>query len=198
MTKLVESRKRGDEEAGQEEKGRQGRRWELGGPTCLHKRPFLLVCTIPFLWFSRLLLTDLRAGIHTVGALHLRRDACGPPLFASGIRIQPRSCPNLVPGCVGWKLDRERRLETFYSLPTCVGGLYRIERDGLNGWPKGEVYDGWLNEFVTEFEPEFASYAYLSSLGGRRMRRDEVRNRNLARFKMANAGYKLYTPPLGL
>lgn len=48
-TKLVESRKRGDEEAGQEEKGRQGRRWELGGPTCLHKRPFLLVCTIPFL-----------------------------------------------------------------------------------------------------------------------------------------------------
>lgn len=51
---------------------------------------FLFLLTSPPLSAA---LSDLRAR----GRASPPEDACGPPLFASGIRIRPRSCPNLVP-----------------------------------------------------------------------------------------------------
>lgn len=54
-------------------------------------RVYALTCLLVVVSFAR-----IRRG--RVSLDH--QDACGPPLFASGIRIRSRSCPNVVPRCV--------------------------------------------------------------------------------------------------
>ena len=67
-------------------------------------------------------------------------DACGPPLFASGIRIRPRSCPNL------WLRWTERSREIGEMPGNVLFFAYARSYEDYTGWRdigwlKGEIYD---------------------------------------------------------
>lgn len=104
----------------------------------------------------------------TRGRASPSEDACGPPLFASGIRIRPRSCPNLVPpAALDGTIEGEMPGNVLFFPYALVGGLYRIERYRI-GLLKGKnLRRGRLQNKLNGdgSQSEFSSYAYLSSLG---------------------------------
>lgn len=158
-----------------------------------HKRP-----SFPSFSRARLspsLLSDLRARGHTGACISLRRCVWPATIRVWNSNSAAQLSESRSSGCVGWN-DRGRDAWKRFILPVCplVGGLYRIERYRI-GWLKGEIYDegGCKTNWTVTVRNQNFPRIRICPLLERRMRRSGIRNRNLARFKMANAGCKLHS-----